>query len=157
MPVEPLSEPTPSSQYSLYEMVDKVPNKLLAEFDMLTGGEMTISTVSYNVIDPMGNVTTKYIPGQTSFSPVALLRPVDLGAAEVYAKFADAVAGKVKNLRKNYSISMNDSQGKPVVWWHLYNAIPIKIDGFSFNMKTESVYTDFEIYFQAEFIEIEFP
>jgi phage tail-like protein len=157
MPVEPLSEPTPKSQYFLYEMIDKTSKKLLAEFDMLTGGEQTISTVSYEVIDEYGNVTTRFMPGQTTFSPVSLLRAIDAGAIDVYAKFTDAIAGKLKDLRRNYSISMNDSKGDPLVWWHLYNAIPIKVSGFDFNMRTESVYTDFTVDIQAEYIEIEFP
>jgi phage tail-like protein len=156
MPVEPLSEPTPKYQYSLYELVDRS-KQLMAIFDQLTGGEQTISTVSYNVIDANGNVTTRYMPGQTSFSPVSLLRSMDEGSREVYAKFVDAVSGKLKSLRKNYSVSMNDSQGKPLVWWHLYNAIPIKISGFDFNMRTENTYTDFIIDLQAEYIEIIFP
>lgn len=155
MPVKALSEPTPKSQYSLYEMLERTP-KLLGEFDMLTGGEQVISPISYKVIDPSGNVTTRSMPGQTTFTPISLLRPMDLGAQEVYEKFSDAISGKLKEVRKNYSVSMNDSQGKPVVWWHLYNAVPVKVSGFDFNMKTESVYTDFTIDIQAEFIEIKF-
>jgi hypothetical protein len=66
------------------------------------------------------------------------------------------VDGKLKTLRRDYSVSMNDAQANPVVWWHLINAVPTVLDGFMFNMRTENNYTDFEISFQAEDILIEF-
>lgn len=146
-----LAEPTPSSQYSLYDMID---NSVLAHFDMLTGGNQVISMVKYNIIDNLGNVTTKFMPGQTTFEPMLLLRAVDVAIDKVYKKFYDAKWGKLKTQRQNYSVSMNDANGGALVWWHLENALPIKISGFDFNMKTESKYTDFEITLQAEYIEI---
>lgn len=153
MPVDPLSEPTPSFQYTLYEMIKKSKH-YIGGFEILTGGDQVISPVTYDVMDANGGVTTKFMPGQTSFSPVTLTRPMDEGAIDAYNLFADAVSGKLKTLRKNYSISMNDSKGQPVVWWHLLNAIPIKISGFDFNMAKEKAYTDFVIDIQAESIEI---
>ncbi len=156
MPVEPLSEPTSKGQYSLYEMVNKS-RQLLAEFETLTGGEQTIATISYKIMDENGNVITRSMPGHISFTPVSLLRAMDKGAKEAYDKFVDAASGKLKKVRRNYSVSMNDSKGKAVVWWHLYNAIPIKISGFDFNMRTEHNYTDFTIDIQPEYIEIVFP
>jgi phage tail-like protein len=153
MPVDALSEATPSFQYTLYDLINKSPH-VIAGFDSLTGGEQEISIVSYDVMDANGGVTTRFMPGQTSFSPVSLVRPIDKGIIDIYSKFKDAVTGKLKTLRRNYSISMNDSQGQAVLWWHLYNAIPIKISGFEFNMKTENSYTDFIVDLQAESIEI---
>jgi len=157
MTVQPLTEPTPKSQFALYDVVNSVPNRLLAEFDTLTGGDQTISMVTYNVIDLSGNVTTKYMPGQTSFDPIVLLKAMDASSVEMYLRFRDAFWGKLKTLRQNYSVTMNDANGRAVVWWHLFNALPLKIDGFDFNMRTESEYTDFEISFQAEEIQLEFP
>jgi phage tail-like protein len=151
-----LAEPTPISQYTLYEMLNKTPSKILAHFDMLTGGDQVISMVTYNVIDDKGNVTTKVMPGQTTFEPLLLLRAMDVAAEEIVLLFEDAVAGKLKTLRRNYSVSMNDANGNPLVWWHLYNALPLKVSGFDFNMKTESTYTSFEITLQAELIDIDF-
>jgi hypothetical protein len=51
---------------------------------------------------------------------------------------------------------MYDSNGVPLVWWDLYNAVPVSISGFSFNASKEKNYTDFEISFQAENIIINF-
>ncbi len=148
-------EPTPQCFYQLYEVIQNGRN-WLADFDNLTGGEQEISMVKYNVIDPYGNVTTKYMPGQTSFAPVELYRPMDSAAEELWRKFEGAVAGKRK--RKNYSISMNDHRngGVPLVWWHLENALPIKIGGFEFNQYLNINYELFQISLQAEFITIEF-
>ena len=146
----------PKSQYTLYEVVEGKPPRALGAFDSLTGGEQVISMVHYNVMDERGNVTTKFIPGQTTFEPVVLLRPMDIVAKAIYKRFWKAVAGQLTTIKKNYSVSMNDSQGEPLVYWHLSNALPVKISGFDFNMTTESEYTSFEISFQAESIEVEF-
>jgi hypothetical protein len=151
-----LSLPTPNSQYALYEMVSKVPTAILGQFDSLTGGDQIISMVKYNVIDSLGNVTTKYMPGQTTFEAFELLRPMDVVAQEVAALFYDSVSGKLKTLRKNYSISMNDSNGNAMVWWHLYNALPTKVSGFSFNEYAEAEYACFELSLLPEAVEIQF-
>ena len=150
---DPLSGPTPASQYSLYEMGSNDP---MAYFDSLTGGDENISSVTFNVIDEHGNVTTKFMPGQTTFEPVVLLRAMDKYSKDPKNLFYDAVLNKYIKVRRNYSVSMNDSKGNPLVWWHLYNAIPIAISGFSFNAPREAYYTDFEITLQAESIYIQF-
>ena len=145
------------SQFSLYDVVKGKPEKrAFAEFQTLTGGDQKISLVTYNVMDSLGNVTTRYMPGQTTFAPVVLLRPMDAFAKQIYEKIKAAKDGKLKTLRRDYSVSMNDSLGKPLVYWHLKNALPSVLDGFMFNMRTESSYTDFEVTFQAEYIEVEF-
>ena len=161
--MSPLTDqPTPQAQFSLYDITDPAPaNPFLASFDSMTGGDQSISMVTYNVIDEKGMVTTRVMPGQTTFEPVALLRAVDASSVDMYNLLADAILGKC--MRKNYSVSMNDSQGNPVAWWDLINALPIKLDGFSFNGKiagpdgTGVYYTDFEIYFQAESIIFRVP
>jgi phage tail-like protein len=146
--------PNPASYYALYEM-GKLDDPL-AYFDSLTGGDQTIALVTYNVIDEKGNVTTKFMPGQTTFEPVVLLRAMDQFSKEMKDRFVDSVMGKLKKSRQNYSVLMFDGDANPVVWWHLFNAIPSKIDGFSFNSKTEAYYTDFELTLQAESIAIQF-
>lgn len=153
--MSPLKGPVPKSQFALYDLTVPKPG-LLGEFQSLTGGEQTISLVAYKTMDASGNVTTHYMPGQTTFAPIKLLRPMDAYAKEVYLKMKDAIEGKLKDVRRDYSVSMNDAQGQPLVYWHLRNAVPSVVSGFSFNMTTESNYTDFEITLQAERIEIEF-
>ncbi len=148
-------DPIPNGQYKLYDFLQK-DHPVLGVFDSMTGGEQVISMVKYNVMDDLGNVTTKFIPGQTTFEPFALLRPMDAIAAQVYLRFADSVAGHLKLLKRNYSISLNDSRGNPLVWWHLFNALPTKLSGLEFNMTTENEYISFEISLQAESVTVEF-
>jgi phage tail-like protein len=145
----------PSSQFQLYDLTTSKPG-LLGEFESLTGGEQTISLVTYKTMDASGNVTTHHMPGQTTFAPVKLVRPMDAHAIEVYQKMKDTIDGKLKNVRRDYSVSINDAHGNALVTWHLRNAIPSVVSGFSFNMATESNYTHFEITLQAEQIDVDF-
>jgi hypothetical protein len=145
--------PTPSSYYGVCDLGSNDP---MCYFDSLTGGDQKISLVQYNVTDAKGNITTKFIPGQTSFEPVSLLRSMDYYSNEMNLMFQKGVAGMLVGLRKNYSIYMYDWQGVPLVWWDLYNAVPVSISGFSFNAAKEKNYTDFEISLQAENIIINF-
>lgn len=145
-----------STQYTLYLDVSDTERQGLGDYTMLIGGEQEISVVKYNVIDTKGFVTTKFIPGQTTFNPVTIYRPMDRGAMAIYRIFYSGVYGQLINVRRNYSISLNDHNAKPQVWWHLLNAIPTKIGGFDFNQRTESIYTDFELTLQPEEIQIVF-
>ena len=151
---DPAYQPTPNSQYAIYDLMDK--NHPLAYFDSMVGGEQTISLVTYNITDEKGNVTTKYIPGQTSFAPITLVRPYDMFCKDIKNRFVESVSGKLVGVRKDYSISMNDSKGVPLVWWHLYKAIPSLMGGPSFNSYTGKESTKFKITFQAESIAVQF-
>ncbi len=148
-------EPYSKHQYAVYEVIGSE-GAFVAGFDSVTGGEQEIKTVTYKVADANGNVITRYMPGQVSYSPISLLRPVDKGSKKIYEKFADTASGKLKDVRRNYSVSMNNDEGKPLVWWDLLNAIPVKITGFDFNEYREAYYTDFTIDLQAEEILITF-
>jgi len=145
--------PSPSSYYAL---VDIGADKTTCYFDSLTGGDRKISLVQYNVMAPAGSVTTKFMPGQTTFEPITLLRALDKHDDSLNKEFVDAINGIYKKIRRNFSIFMFDGDGVPLVWWDLIDAIPSSITGFSFNSKTESYYTDFEITLQAESIEVHF-
>jgi phage tail-like protein len=145
--------PIPSSYYGVCDLGSNDP---ACYFDSLTGGDQKISLVQYNVTDGKGNITTKFMPGQTSFEPVSLLRAMDSYSTDMNIMFQKAIAGILVSVRKNYSIYMYDSNGVPLVWWDLYNAVPVSISGFSFNASKEKNYTDFEISFQAENIIINF-
>jgi phage tail-like protein len=145
--------PHSASYYELLEMGKPDP---LGQFDSMTGGDQTISMVAYNVMDDKGNVTTKYMPGQTSFKEITLLRAMDSLSKEMKNRFVDAVMGRLKTVRQNYSVRWFDGDGKSLVRWDLINAVPSAISGFSFNAPKEAYYTDFELTLQAESIEIVF-
>jgi phage tail-like protein len=163
--MDPGQDPALNCYFTLYDVLDEnfTNTRALANFSALTGGDQKISLVTYNVIDPKGNVTTKSMPGQTTFAPVVLLRPMDAYANSLNDKLKDAIQGKLQTLRKNYSVVMFNVEtvgdarvATPAVYWHLINAIPSVLDGFSFNARTESNYVDFEITLQAESIEVVF-
>lgn len=153
---------TGNAYYALYDVLyenDSAPadTYLVSNFAALTGGEMTVSEISYTMIYENNNeVINRAIPGYVSYTPVSLLRAMDSGAEFLYSKFKDSVEGKLFKLRKNYSIAMIDGAGKPQVYWNLYDAIPIKIDGFSFNQHMNINYTDFQLTIHVERIEVIF-
>jgi phage tail-like protein len=145
--------------YALYDFLVTPPttfNGMAMNFDTLTGGEMTVSSIPYNVVSEDGLATVKYMPGITKYSPVTLLRAFDNGAVEMYDKFQQSSNLNLK-VRGNYSVVMIDTNGGAQAYWHLINAIPTKISGFSFNAHTAEYYTDFEITLQPEYIELVFP
>ncbi|MCE1254731.1 MAG: phage tail protein [Anaerolineae bacterium] len=152
-------EKSSKAYYALYDFLIKTPflpkGRTSINFDTLTGGEMTISSIAYNVVSDNGNAMVKYMPGITKYTPVTLLRAFDNGAKEMHEMFS-----KMSNLnmktRSNFSVVMINGEGKPQALWHLINAMPVKISGFSFNAFKADYYTDFEITLQPDFIELVF-
>ncbi|MCP4142906.1 MAG: hypothetical protein GY755_21900 [Chloroflexi bacterium] len=145
-------------EYRLYDITSTKTS--YGVFTKMIGGDMKIDTVAYNVIDPGYNVTTKFIPGQTSFAPFRLECEMSKVVIELYDWFMQAVAGTQTDLRKNCSIEQykKGSNGpEPLITWNLLNTIPITLPGFSYHtyQKTESA--KFKIMLQAESIEIVFP
>lgn len=154
MPVDIAIYPPLGSSYALFEMYKT--NHPMAYFDSLSGGDQTIALVTYNVIDPMGHVTTKYMPGQTTYAPVTLLRSMNKFSEEVNQRFVNSFMGKLKVERQNYSICLFDGQKNELVWWHLLNAIPSRIGGFRLSGKEAASYAEFELTLQPESIYIQF-
>jgi phage tail-like protein len=146
-----MAEITPKAYYALYDFHKKE----LGNYDSLTGGEMTVSSIAYKAVSEKGYAVTKYLPGLTTYTPVTLLRAFDSGANEMYKKF-EMISNLNLKVRSNFSVVMIDQQGKAQAMWNLINAMPTKISGFSFNSHTESSYTDFEITLQPEYIELMF-
>ena len=146
--------------YALYDFLLETPfipgDRTSLNFDTLTGGEMTVSSITYNVVSENGNAMVKYMPGITKYEPVTLLRAFDNGAIEMYEKFK-----KMSNLnfkvRSNFSVVMINGEGIPQAMWNLINAMTTKISGFSFNAYIAEYYTDFEITLQPDYIELVFP
>jgi phage tail-like protein len=156
-----MSDIVPSSYFALYDVpyIDSIPpnSHCLANFDSLTGGEISVAMIAYNLVDGNGKHSKKFIPGQTSYSPVTLLRGFDARAGALYKWFHLSEDGKIKPARQNLSVAMIDRQGGPLVIWNLYNAVPTHISGFSFNQHTGENYANFELTVQAEWIEMTYP
>jgi phage tail-like protein len=154
-------EQMPSSYFAVYDVLasNTVPpdQHWVANFDNLTGGEQQISMISYTQVDGNGVTLVRYIPGQVKYSPVLLLRAFDSKTYDQYLQFKTSVEGRLIRARKNFSIVMIDYEAGPQVIWNLENAIPMSITGFSFNQHKGDYYTDFEITFQPERIEMIIP
>jgi len=151
---------TAETHYLMYDAKYNAPGKrVLEQFQSMTGGDMTIAMVTYNVMDANGNVTTKFMPGQTSFAPINLSRPMDSISSDLHDWFIEAVQGKVKDARINCSIAMFDpSDAKQLrVIWDLENVVPTAIPGFSLSSVTKTVSTSFKLVIQAENIIVTFP
>jgi phage tail-like protein len=134
--------------------VRDVSNKEIGQFSKLTGGEMTVSMISFNQVFEYGGSVTRYFPGHTTFAPVKLARALDSSCKPIYDNLWDSVTGSITVVRTNFSIAMIDHQGNEKIIWNLYNAVPTAISGFNFNQETGTQYADFEVTIQAEHIEM---
>ena len=128
--------------------------KALGYFSFMAGGSMTISTISYDVMDIKGYVTTKFMPGQISFDPISLSRPLDNVSQVLYDWFVQAEKGILKDLRKDCSLAKINFKGEFEVIWDLIQAMPVAIPGFSYNSYRGSQSTKFKIKLQVEDIDI---
>jgi phage tail-like protein len=143
-------------EYDLYDATT-----VFGTFTKLTGGDMSISMIPYNIVGENGGITTKYIPGQISYAPIKLSCAMSDVVSELTDWFNEAVAGNLDDVYKNCSIAQYKKAGtgrtETLVIWNLINAIPIALPGFSFNAYQKTASTKFKITLQAESIEIEYP
>jgi len=151
---------TAETHYLMYDAKYTAPGKrVLEQFQSMTGGDMSISMVTYSYNDANGNVNTKYMPGQISFGPITLSRPMDSISSNLYDWFTEAIDNKVKETRINCSIAMfdpNDVNNLRVIW-DLENVMPVAIPGFAFSAITKEISTSFKLVIQAENIIVTFP
>ena len=138
----------------VYTLTDLDENKSLGDFHKLTGGEMRIAMVEYNLAFANGSSTTRYIPGQTSFAPIKLARYQSSECTDSYEIFNTASGGKVNY--KNMSIIAQDEKKIERVAWHLEYVLITTIGGFTYNAYQENPHTSFNITLQAESIRMEY-
>lgn len=153
-------DPTPKF---LFAVRDVVSGKDIGQFSRVTGGERTVSMISYNHLMGQGGSVTRYFPGHSAFAPIKLSRPMDRDCKLIYDRLRDSVTGKMAVVRTNFSIVMleyhssgDKALARDKIVWNLYNAIPTAISGFDFDYKVGTEYVNFEVTIQAEHIEVEF-
>jgi phage tail-like protein len=137
--------------YDVYDVTDVSTGKvLLGQFLSMTGGNMTMSPISYNVINASGLVTTKFIPGQVTYGPVFLSRTLDAISWDLSKWFDKFAAGIIE--KKNITIVQldKDDVNTPLATWDLINAVPIAQPGFSYNSYRGSSSTKYKLTLQAE-------
>jgi hypothetical protein len=143
-----MTDPTPGYRYLV---TDFDQSKTIGEFDQLTGGEMQIGMVEYNMAFDDGGSTTRFVPGQTSFAPVTLTRALTPECDLSYDLFNTSSGGKVEY--KHITIKMFDQTNQDMVLWHLHNVLVTGISGFLFDRRH---YTEYRVTLQPEWIEMEF-
>ncbi|MBN2393299.1 MAG: phage tail protein [Anaerolineae bacterium] len=149
---ENLGESAKINDLSNYEFDLRVEGKLEGIFYGLTGGDMTIAKMEYNLVFESGLSTTLYIPGATTFHPFTLTRGFGL-YEELYNWFMEASNGLIIQARRSGSVTMCRS-GRDYLHWDFHNAWPIKLSGFSYNQYTAASSARIAITIAAETIEL---
>ncbi|MCB2179905.1 hypothetical protein KQH54_02155 [bacterium] len=137
----------------LYTLLDHTKNSL-GDFGSLTGGEISIALVEYNMVFSDGGSTTRFIPGQTSFAPIQLSRFLSPGCEDSYNIFLEASGGAVNY--QNMTILAKDETKQDRVLWDLTNVLLTAIGGFSYNSYQATASAKFKITLQAELIEMSY-
>ena len=91
--------------------------------------------VDHKVTDKSGHDIIRKIPGRLKFTDISLKRGIT-SDLNIWAWRDQVVQGKVKEARKNCSITMLSRDFKPVAIWHFSNAWPSKVTGP--NLKADS-------------------
>jgi hypothetical protein len=142
-----------------YSLVDLDDDTAYGDFSSLTGGDLTISMIPYNVAGENGGVDTRFLPGQISYAPIKLACEYDKRKTTMTDWFIAVKDGDPANMLKNCSINLSytSKDNKIAATWNLYNVMPIALPGFSVHtfQKTKSI--KFKVVLQVERIEIEYP
>jgi phage tail-like protein len=140
----------------LYSVRDVLNGKPIGEFSKISGGEVSVSTVSFIQVFEYGGSLTRYIPGHTTFATVKLARALDSSCKGIYQSLWDSATGSLSMARTHFSITMIDKKGQDKIIWNLFNAIPTAISGLNFSQDAGTQYAEFEVTIQAEHIEMIF-
>jgi len=141
---------------SSYQFDLLVEGKLTGTFGGLTGGDMTIAKIEYNLVYESGLSTTLYIPGATTFHPFSMTRGFGR-YNELYWWFREASDGLINEARRNGSVIMWKKTNGTVehyLRWDFSNAWPIKLSGFSYNQYQAASSARISITIAAETIEL---
>jgi len=94
--------------------------------------------VEQKVVDKQGHEMIRKIPGRLKFTDVSLKRGIT-SDMKIWEWRDMAVQGKVKNARKNCTITMLSREYKPVAIWHFANAWPSKVTGPSLKADSNEI------------------
>lgn len=84
--------------------------------------------VEQKVVDEMGHELVRKIPGRLKWTDITLKRGITSDMA-IWEWRQQAVEGKVKDARKNCTVTMMNRDYTPAAIWHFHNAWPIKVTG----------------------------
>ncbi len=84
--------------------------------------------IEHKVVDDKGHEMIHKIPGRLKWTDVSLKRGIT-SSLEIWAWREKVVLGKLKDARKNCTITMLSRDYQPVAIWHFQNAWPSKVTG----------------------------
>jgi len=84
--------------------------------------------IEHKVVDEKGHEIIRKIPGRLKWGDVTLKRGIT-SDLQIWKWRDSVVGGKMKDARKNCTITMMDRKYEPVAIWHFTNAWPSKVTG----------------------------
>jgi phage tail-like protein len=84
--------------------------------------------VEQKVVDKQGHEIVRKLPGRVKYTDVSLKRGIT-SDLKIWEWRNMALQGKMKEARKNCTITMLNREYKPVAVWHFVNAWPSKVTG----------------------------
>ncbi len=107
-------------------------------FRECTGMGSEHEVVEYKASGKQGQLVFKNVPGREKWNKITLKRGVT--DAMDMADWRELVAeGKVKEARKNGTITLYDQDGQPKATWNFVNAWPSKLTGPTYNATSNEI------------------
>jgi phage tail-like protein len=93
--------------------------------------------IEHKVVDNKGHEMVRKIPGRLKWTDITLKRGIT-SDLQIWDWRQNVIEGKMKDSRKNVSITMFSRDYQPVAKWHFTNAWPSKVTGPSFKADDNS-------------------
>jgi phage tail-like protein len=93
--------------------------------------------VEHKVVDANGHESVRKIPGRLKWQDISLKRGMT-SDLQIWQWRQTIIEGKVKDARKNVSITMLSRDYKPIAKWNFVNAWPSKVTGPNFKADDNS-------------------
>ena len=97
-------------------------------FREVTGFDSEYDMAEMKRQTPNGKVDTIKVPGQRKWSNIELKRGVDQDKT-LWTWHQEVIDGKIKNARRDCTITLLDFEGQPIVTYSIINAWPVKYSG----------------------------
>ncbi len=94
--------------------------------------------IEQKVVDKQGHEMIRKIPGRLKFTDITLKRGIT-SDLKIWEWREMAVTGKIKDARKNCTITMLSRDYNPVATWHFANAWPSKVTGPSLKADSNEI------------------
>lgn len=93
--------------------------------------------IEHKVVDNKGHEMVRKIPGRLKWTDITLKRGIT-SDLQIWDWRQNVIEGKMKDSRKNVTVTMFSRDYQPVAKWHFTNAWPSKVTGPSFKADDNS-------------------